>query len=105
MAEEKIPVPSALSPTAQPESITDFALELPDELLDISFVEPDEPEPTPAEDPEPSSKPKKPRKKKKQEQTCHPCATFEPWSGPEDHRAVQQCGIQGRRETMDDTRT
>ncbi|KAL3189130.1 hypothetical protein MRX96_003265 [Rhipicephalus microplus] len=71
--EQDVHVPSALSATAQPESMmNDFAFELLDELLDVSFVLPDEPEPTPAEVPEPPPKPKKPRKKKSKNKPAMP---------------------------------
>ncbi|XP_075752117.1 uncharacterized protein LOC119174208 [Rhipicephalus microplus] len=73
MAEEQdVDMPSALSAAAQSESVDDFAFELPAELLDVSFVLPDEPKPTPAEDPEPPPKPKKPRKKKSKNRPAMP---------------------------------
>nr|XP_037280926.1 uncharacterized protein LOC119174207 [Rhipicephalus microplus] len=73
MAEEQnVNMPSAFSAAAQPESVDDFAFELPAELLDVSFVLPDEPKPRPAEDPEPTPEQKKLRKKKSKNRAAKP---------------------------------
>ncbi|KAL1423712.1 hypothetical protein MTO96_020845 [Rhipicephalus appendiculatus] len=69
MAEQCANMPSTSSATAQPESVDDLVFELPADLLDMSFVLPDEPKSTAPDDPGPSATepppPPQPKQRKK----------------------------------------